>query len=467
MGVQSRRVSRTTLAIAILAALIAASIGVAAVRRAPRRSWPAHWDPRVTSLVGFVERQRAMRFDHPVEVRLLTPAAMRGQVRGSRDGAPSPAEAQEIAAELRALGLAGGNVDVTQPLGTLVTRSRRVHGLYDPVRKVVFVDSPTLTAEARTVLAHELTHALQDQHLGLRTLNTRTDRPNDVIRSVSEGDAVVVQAAYAEALPPDERAAYETSISTASALEAQDVPAVLVEEAQFPYVFGELFMRSLRAAGGLDAANQAFRRVPKTEAEILDPDRYLHHDVPKPIDAPRLASGERGLRPARPLGQGMLFRMLSGAVGYGAWRAVRGWDGDMGVVTRRGGAICAAVAVRVDPATADDFAAAARAWAEPVGTIERRGATFTLRRCDPGTAYIRPVADPTPYTVLSSRAAAIGALEADRIPYRAAVCIVDRLINAAGQREFVALADRAVRSAATESDKAMQQTARAACAGAA
>ncbi|MEY2431065.1 MAG: hypothetical protein QOC92_790 [Acidimicrobiaceae bacterium] len=420
----------------VVGAAVTMAIAAAVVVTRSTGRTSTQWDPRIEPIARFVERTRGLRFEHPVEVRLGPPADAVPIAGPARPADTDDSGTAELAGELRALGLATGDVD----LSPAVTPDpvRRVHGLYDPDRDIVFVDTATLTVEARVVLAHELTHALQDQRLHLGDLNTRTDRPNDVVRAVSEGDAVVVQAAYLRSLPPDEQTLYEHDVESESASEIDAVPPVLREESQFPYVFGETFMLALRAAGGVTAADRAFRDPPHSEAEILDAQRFLDGAASEEVRPPETSAP--ALRPGRPLGQMTLFRMFERAVGYGAWRALRGWEGDNGVVFRRDGAVCAAAAVRVQEATVADFMQAARGWALPSGTVERRpDGIVVLERCDPGPAFERPSFDPDPFAVLTLRNKVIGRLLGAEVPLRLATCVADQAVGMGGAAAVTAL----------------------------
>ena len=92
-------------------------------------------------------------------------------------------------------GLIDGKVDLFKQENGL--NSGGILAYYDFHDKKVRVKGTALTPDVRVTLAHELTHALQDQYFDLGREDTLPDDAQQAFRSVIEGDAVVVQNAYA------------------------------------------------------------------------------------------------------------------------------------------------------------------------------------------------------------------------------------------------------------------------------
>src|SRR5262249_49135219 len=97
--------------------------------------------------------------------------------------------------------------DTTRPLvgAAAKARSDLYLGFYDEGLKVIFVRRrpPKWAAEhtnPRALLAHEITHALQDQHFGLAPL-TRLTEPGQrlAFTALIEGEAELVAVAFAAA----------------------------------------------------------------------------------------------------------------------------------------------------------------------------------------------------------------------------------------------------------------------------
>ena len=79
---------------------------------------------------------------------------------------------------------------------------------YLPTKKKFFVRGTEVdTPNAKVTVAHELTHALQDQHFDLTKLEKEAAKTHssDALRSLVEGDAVRVQKLYLKTLPDAEQ----------------------------------------------------------------------------------------------------------------------------------------------------------------------------------------------------------------------------------------------------------------------
>ena len=179
---------------------------------------------------------------------------------------------EEAAALLRALGLAEGDVDLFESQNTL--SGEGVAAYYDPERERIIVRGTELTPDIRVTLAHELTHALQDQFVDLDEVEEGLEEnQSSLLRAVVEGDASNVGDAYAEEeLTPDERTEYDRrSSDEAAGADLADVPAALVAYFQAPYVFGPAFDRIVAERDGPAALNDVLREPPRTDLQLLDP----------------------------------------------------------------------------------------------------------------------------------------------------------------------------------------------------
>ncbi|MBV9043165.1 MAG: hypothetical protein JOZ68_19410, partial [Acidimicrobiia bacterium] len=144
----------------------------------PSTTVPTTWDPRVLDIVQFVERRRGLKFKHPVPMEFLDDATFDKKVTTS--GSPSVGQQNEMndtLGTLRAVGLAEGSPDLQAADNKLA--SNAILGLYSPHDKGVLVRGSNLTVDVRVVLAHELTHALQDQYFGLDRLANDTGSGED------------------------------------------------------------------------------------------------------------------------------------------------------------------------------------------------------------------------------------------------------------------------------------------------
>ena len=202
---------------------------------------------------------------------------------------------------LKKFGLLPRDFDLEKLLVALLRE--QVAGYYDPKTKTVNLLDWVPIEEQEPVMAHELTHALQDQAVGLdkwmkrgekdlgeiRRDPTPTDIENDEMddsrEAVIEGQAEAVMMQY-ELAPvghsildsPDLVDAMESQMSsgTDDSKVFKDAPIFLRESLTFPYSYGLKFEIKLLEKGG---KQQAFAGVlaspPHTTRQIMQPETYL------------------------------------------------------------------------------------------------------------------------------------------------------------------------------------------------
>jgi hypothetical protein len=189
----------------------------------------------------------------------------------------------------------------------------QVAGYYDVKTKTVNLLDWIDIEQQRPVLAHELTHALQDQSFGLEKwmkvgdtdLNdkkqpTGADIGNDEIsearQAVVEGQAMVVLVDYMLAptgqsilVSPQIADALKEGmlVGTADTVEFKNAPIFLKEELTFPYRYGLDFETELLRARGKDKAfAAALSNPPQTTRQIMEPKTYLSGEVIEPMRLP-------------------------------------------------------------------------------------------------------------------------------------------------------------------------------------
>jgi hypothetical protein len=351
-------------------------------------------------------------------------------------------------ATLRALGLVEGPLDLQQASNKLA--ANEILGLYSPRSKRVYVRGAQLTPDVRETLAHELTHALQDQHFGLeryRDSDTRSGVTTGY-RTLFEADAVRVQTAYEASLSQDDQKALAQAHSQQMAqAKAADVPDVLENMLSFPYVFGPAFVYALERQGGNEAVDRAFEKPPVSEAQVLDPQSYLSGAPVTKVPAPHLQANQKRVDRPDDFGQVSLLMVLGQRLPFATiWPAVQGWTGDQYVTYREAGRLCVAIdsALRT-PADTDRLAAAGTSWAAtlPAATSTRSSPTVVeLRSCDPGTAGPKQaVPQPSAFEVLSLRSELVAEGEKAGLSLPAATCASDRILAEAGAAQVLALSD--------------------------
>jgi hypothetical protein len=225
---------------------------------------------------------------------------------------------------------------------------------------------------ARIILAHELTHAVTDQHYDL----TKADKlaaaggHEDELAAYTglvEGDATLLMQRYlAERLTPREQADAAVAVARDSTPMRDAAPAAIRESMLFPYQEGLRFVQALYQRGGWAAVDRAYRDPPRTSEQLLHPERYLSpRDQPQPVTVGDLSARlGGGWRPAADTTFGEFdARLLLGGVS-GAVSAAEGWDGGRLRTFQRGGGTAMVIRTVWDSrAEAAEFCQAMAAWA--------------------------------------------------------------------------------------------------------
>src|SRR5438067_13858176 len=174
-----------------------------AVHRSTAHDWPGRWDRRVVPYVHFVERERGLRFRHPVAADFLADAAFDRRVsRTDKLTDEDIAQLHQYEGIFRALGLVSGKVDLRAATEQLAREE--VIGLYDPDTRHVYVRGDRITLSMQPTIVHELTHALQAQHFDI---DPKLDSTNaqTAFRSLVEADAMRIEDAYVRSLSDDDQ----------------------------------------------------------------------------------------------------------------------------------------------------------------------------------------------------------------------------------------------------------------------
>jgi hypothetical protein len=333
---------------------------------------------------AFVEKTRGLKFTSPVKVTLADDLTFKARLL--KYNQPTKAEVDRTTGKLRALGFVPAGFDLVKAQNE--SAAAGVVGFYDPISKELVVRGGKVTPYVKEVMAHELTHAVDDQHFGLvrPAMFDTIDEQLDSFRALTEGDAVHVERAYHDAMSPADRASADAEDTPGPRPPgAQAVPEALGFFGIYPYVFGEEFVdKTLKAHGqaGLDAA---FANPPVSSAQILDLDRYDRHmpGASARISAPA-APDKKPIIDRGVIGQFGLFVMLRQTMGEElAGFAAATWEGDTYVVWKDGDKTCVRARFLTESApTAYPLALVLKVWVEQEGggTVDEPG-TVILTTC--------------------------------------------------------------------------------------
>jgi hypothetical protein len=395
-----RRTARVVSALAIASVLVLVVGALAALTHQSGPVYPDHWDPRVAKIAHFVENERDLTFRHPVSVYFLTPKQYSRAARGdeSNPTASDRADSKKQLAELRAFGVVEGDPDLLASGDDLADAGTLA--FYDFRTKVVNVRGHQMTPGLRVTLAHELTHALQDQHFTIsRIVDGPDSEASDAARSVVEGDAVDIEDDYVQnELTDSERTAYEKEQDTATGTATDqlgDVPDFLTTSFGAPYAFGPTFVSFFGsdADGTVDNAkvDALLRDPPPAMSRLFDPTDQLRRAPVAKVDDPHIKGSRFDDGTA---GAITVFAMLAVRLDpIVAMDATDGWSGDAFVAAQRpkDHTMCISLHIRAQQGKGDALRTAFEQWrgAMPAAAFAKVGGSgddVLVESCDPGPA---------------------------------------------------------------------------------
>ena len=262
----------------------------------------------VDEILAFDSKQTGLPIKKPVKRRLTSRDEVEAYLtKHMKDEDVKRLQRSELV--LKKFGLLPRDFDLEKLLVALLRE--QVAGYYDPKTKTVNLLDWVPMEEQEPVMAHELTHALQDQAVGLDKWMKRgekdlgeirrdptpadieNDEMDDTREAVIEGQAEAVMMQY-ELAPvgrsildsPDLVDAMESQMSsgTDDSKVFKDAPIFLRESLTFPYSYGLKFEIKLLEKGG---KQQAFAGVlaspPHTTRQIMQPETYLSGEQIPPM----------------------------------------------------------------------------------------------------------------------------------------------------------------------------------------
>jgi hypothetical protein len=255
----------------------------------------------VDEILNFVSNDTKLPITHPVKRKLVS----RGEVtkylqkKFDEDEGTKRLEHGEIV--LKKFGLLERDFQLRSFLIRLLTE--QIAGFYDEKTKTVNLLDYVGPDEQKPVLAHELTHALQDMRVDLVTWSDLTpnvppktmlednqrlavDESGAARESVTEGQAMVTFLDYsmkpmgktlADAPELADRLKDSVADNSDSPVMAR-APLLLQQTLMFPYIEGLGFEAAVLAKGGREAAFAGtLANPPSSTFEVIHPKAYLSH----------------------------------------------------------------------------------------------------------------------------------------------------------------------------------------------
>jgi len=202
------------------------------------------------------------------------------------DSDTTPAEMHATEVVLKAFGLAPPDFEYRTFLIKLL--AEQVAGYYDPKAQQFYLADWIEIDGQKPVMAHELTHALQDQHFNLKRFDKWPKGDADAelaAHALIEGDATLAMTLYLAKHPMLAlgflRASQETSTE-----QFNRAPRTLRESLLFPYQEGLKWATQVYRRGGWSLISKAFDRLPQSSEQILHPEKYFAYEAPVKLTLP-------------------------------------------------------------------------------------------------------------------------------------------------------------------------------------
>lgn len=266
----------------------------------------------VDEILKFASKDTEFPIKSEVKRRLVDRNEVEGYVRQHLTEDEDAQRLRRSELVLKKFGLLPQNFDLQSFLVVLLRE--QVAGYYDPTTKTVNLLDWIDAEQQKPVLAHELTHALQDQSFSieqfmkgsvvdlaaqqqaLSAADLQSDEEATAHQAVVEGQAMVVLLDY-ELAPMGQSVADSPQIiaalkdgmlvGTADSPAFKNAPIYIKESLTFPYRYGLDFeVNVLTKAGKARAYAGMFRKPPQSSREIMQPETYLAGERIPPMPVP-------------------------------------------------------------------------------------------------------------------------------------------------------------------------------------
>jgi len=253
-------------------------------------------------ILKVVSRLRALDIRQSVKSSFKTKDEIEQSVIRDLDENTPLEEFEASQKTLLKLGLVNANFRLRDYVVRLLRE--QVAGFYEPKTKEFYLAAWLPVADQKRVIAHELVHALQDQHFNLRRFEDWPKGDSDAelaAHALVEGEATLVMIEYdfeqqgmkldmnkVGALT-DNMIEQDTDSDAKAYPVLANAPKVLKENLQFPYLYGAGFVGAVLKNRSWQALDTSYATLPASTEQIMHPARFLIRDDPVKIEMPDLA----------------------------------------------------------------------------------------------------------------------------------------------------------------------------------
>src|SRR5437588_4969167 len=235
---------------------------------------------------------RQLSILRPVQSSTQSRAEIERAVVKNLDEDISPADMHAAEVTLKKLGLVPQNFQYRAFMTRLLTE--QVAGYYEPKTREFHLADWIDVDGQKPIMAHELTHALQDQHFDLRRFEHWPKGESDAelaAHALIEGDATLAMVLYVSNNPIRALTFLKSLGATGvDTKELDQAPRVLRESLLFPYQEGLNWTRALYKQGGWQEVSQAFTTLPQSTEQVMHPEKYYANEAPVKMTLPDITN---------------------------------------------------------------------------------------------------------------------------------------------------------------------------------
>jgi hypothetical protein len=253
---------------------------------------------QIDRILGQISHITGLKLKHPVPMSTLSKEEWRRWVDDRVRESAKPEEIRLEETAMKMFGFLPPEFDLRATTVDLMTE--QAAAVYDHKKKrMIFVQGAAPDDMEEAVLAHELSHALADQHFDMgRFLDKgpRSDESESARMAVVEGQAMwimleVMLNRSGQSLTKNS-AALQLMLPAMGKMAASQYPVFdksplyLKESLLFPYSAGLLFQQAVIDKLGREAFAAVLRDPPKNTQQVLHPEKYLSRANVSSVDLP-------------------------------------------------------------------------------------------------------------------------------------------------------------------------------------
>jgi hypothetical protein len=330
-----------------------------------------------------VQSMRGLKFSSKVPISYLTVGQVQARFKAEFAREVTEEQLATSVEENKMIGLYPADFKVD--MDRMATVGMELAGFYDSRRKdLVIVDRPLRVAvperlrdavemyeklETAGVLAHEFTHALQDQNYDIGTTQQHNKSNDDrelAFKAVVEGDATLSGFGVVFGRLDDATMDYFLShlqeIAPVFMARTEGMPRAIIEPMMFEYFDGARFVAEAFHRKGWPGVNALFTKPPQSTQQILHPELYF--ETPTAPKIVKLAGYEKTLHDwtkedEDTYGELLIKIILERAMGESTpyVQAASKWSGDRIIALAKGKSVTVLwMIVFRDRDSADNFA---------------------------------------------------------------------------------------------------------------